>query len=92
MRPEKIKIGMKVRISKDISLTRRNLTAGTTMRRMAGTSKLYEINGTTDHSQFGKIAHVNGYVWMPEDLLDDHDVFKEVTLKGKSVRFDPGEM
>ena len=43
MKPEKIKIGMKVKIAKDISLTRRNLTAGTTMRRMAGTSKVYEI-------------------------------------------------
>ena len=90
MDTRQLKIGMKVKIKDDITLTHRRLTSNGAMRDMAGNGKSYYID---DVRRDNDIVEINGYVWDAQDICFGDEGFTEpIPLKGKKQTFNPCEL
>lgn len=92
MSPTQLKKGRQVKIRFNIQRTVQILSANDIMRSMADSDNTYTIDSTQffgDH----KVAMIDGYLWMPEDLMDiEVGITDPVNMKGKKVLFDPSEL
>jgi len=80
------KTGMKVRIAKDISITRRRHSLTKEMREMSDSDRSYKISGVA----YGHLV-IDGYMWAPEDILMDNDDEPD-SLPKTEIMFDPNEL
>ena len=82
---KKFKIGKSVRIKKDITRTTQLFSADRIMRDMAGSKTTYRIESVGSDR-----IYIKGYMWAPEDILDDD--IEPLAPKKTGFLFDPKEL
>jgi len=93
MKAKDLRKDMKVLIAEDIGHTARTVSVNGEMRMLAGQLKPLNVNEVRFHDEYGTIASVEGYVWMPSDLINCEDGWtKEVAISGDVATFDPSEL
>ena len=89
MDARQLKIGMRVKIKPNISITHNRLTANGAMRDMAGNGISYEVKQVNNNG----IVEINEYVWDVRDIcFGDEEFMHPIRLKGEKVTFDPCEL
>lgn len=92
MDSKKLKVGLKVSISLNITSTTASLGSNPAMQRMAGDGKQYEILAITNLSDKRAVVRIKGFAWMAEDLIYIEEYLHPIPLKGKIVTFDPCDL
>jgi len=97
MTDDELKVGMYVTISRNIEQTKLLCGVDGFMTRLAGDGKprkITDIKSRIDQrSHHKKVAHVDGYVWMPSDLeIWEPDSSLDIAITGEKFQFDPTEL
>jgi len=80
------KVGMRVRIAKDISITNDRHSKTREMDDMAESNITYKIENISHD-----YIYVNGFMWAPQDIYLDEDSIPD-PLPQTNIMFDPNEI